>query len=92
MYCTCLHCTMYRTYIVLHTDIPHNNYSIKHSVIVSLHSHRIGRRKTILIFVFVKLGGNLISIVAGIYEVWALGRFIIGVGACGTYLTMFVLG
>lgn len=53
---------------------------------------RIGRRAALLVYMIIRLIGYGFSFPASHYVMLAVGRFIIGTGTAGVFLTTYVLG
>jgi len=54
--------------------------------------YRFGRKKTVLCFFGVKSTGILMSWFGSSYETFVIGRFLVGCGQVGFFLSGFVLG
>lgn len=54
--------------------------------------NRIGRKKTVLCFFGVKITGILMSWFGSGYAVFVVGRFLVGFGQVGFFISGFVLG
>lgn len=61
-------------------------------VMVCFVLYRVGRKKTVLCFFGVKITGMLMSWFGSSYTVFIIGRFLVGCGQVGFFISGFVLG